>query len=169
MTEDRLDQPVAQERTEPAASAADAPVIALDYAPGRGITRRTRRLIWLASLLLLVVAGWYWGRPYWRQMQVVLKERKLTHFKAPPGAVAFTNDPDEAKRLLAGGTHVRGEVGYMGSGDPYVPGLAGYAPIEADGLFGPMFVNIRRGTLTYDNTNDPTGPPATLPRAKTIH
>src|SRR5215210_9165161 len=108
----------------------------LPYASPRN--RWPRRVI-LLSLLLAAgtgVGAYRWGRPLYLQAQVLLDQRRLTHFAPPPGTVAFTNDRAESAGLLAGGKHLRVPYGeYGGTSSSGTGGAwAGYVPDAARSL-----------------------------------
>ena len=75
----------------------------LDYAPTTDAPRaaRIRRWVKLAIPALLIVAAALLAPRFLRHASVLLAQRQLRAYAAPPTQVVFESDPAEAKKLLA--------------------------------------------------------------------
>ncbi len=65
--------------------------------------RRIRRVALLVALLLLGLAAWRWGGPWWRQARYLHCQARCLDYTAPPDMVVYEENAPDVDLLLAKG------------------------------------------------------------------
>jgi hypothetical protein len=78
------------------------PTPAIEYAPPLPRHRRWVRRGFLPLLAAAaLVSAYWWGPPFWFRLQLAHAERQCRSYIAAPAAIAYTEDPEDVKRLAA--------------------------------------------------------------------